>query len=334
MPALLRQPLFTKGLPILVSALLLSACDQGTSPDKSIEVAVKGLYSGAISQDGQFSAIGSIHHGGSLWRSGKNERLYNWNHKKGEYSNIIATGFSPEGDYALTADDQTMVLWDTQSGNALTFWTAPNEVLDIALTGNGNYAFLGLGDNSAVLFNVKQGGIQRSFYHRNRVNTVALSNDGSLALTGSDDNTARVWDVNEGRQLFEWQHNDEVVTVALSPDGNKALTVAKYDQAVIWDTKTGQAVGQFQLAASKIRRGQAFTSATFSADGRQLLTGDTNRSVQLWDTATLKPIAKWTVPKRDPWKPTSASIVAVSFTPKAKEYLALSSNGYSHLLKQ
>ncbi|MGK0441065.1 MAG: WD40 repeat protein [Pseudohongiellaceae bacterium] len=338
MPLLLRQhisqPLPLKLSALLFASLLLSGCEIGNSPSTSIEVAVKGLYSGSISSDGTYSLAGSIHHGGSLWRSGKNERLYNWNHKKGEYSNIIASGFSPDNNFALTADHQTMVLWDTQAGQALTFWTAPNEVLDIALTSNGNYAFLGLGDNSAVLFNVKQGGVKRSFYHRNRVNAVDLSDDGTLAITGSDDNTARLWDVNTGKELFNWQHEDEVVTVALSPSGDKAFTVAKYDRAVIWDTQTGKAIGQLPLIASSIRRGQAFTSASFSSDGKQLLTGDTDRTVQLWDSKTLKPLYQWRVPKRSPWKPTSASVLAVSFTPKKGQYLALASNGFSHQLKR
>ena len=338
MPPLLNQlssrfPSFKFTL-IILGSLALSACDSGKAPQQSVEVAVKGLYSGAISANGEFNIVGSIHHGGSLWRSSKNDRLYNWNHKKGEYSNIIASEFSPDGNFALTADHQTMVLWDTQTGKALTFWTAPNEVLDIALTSNGNYAFLGLGDNSAVLFNVKQGGIQRSFYHKNRVNSVALSTDGSLAITGSDDSTAKLWDVNEGNELFEWQHSDEVVTVALSPDGSKALTVAKYDKAVIWDTKTGKAIGKLPLGANSIKRGRTFTSAAFSNNGNQLITGDADRNVQLWDSNNLKSVAKWTVPKRDPWKPTSASIVAVGFSNKPGLYLALASNGYSHLLSK
>ncbi|MCR8922222.1 hypothetical protein NO559_05530 [Dasania sp. GY-MA-18] len=319
---------------LLLAALLLSACDNSKTPEHSVEVAVKGLYSGAISQDGKLSVIGSIHHGGSLWRSSQNERLFNWNHKQGEYSNIIASGFSPEGDFALTADHQTMVLWSTQNGQALTFWTAPSQVHDIALTNNGNFAFLGLHDDSAVLFDVKRGGIKRSFYHRNRVTAVALSDDGKMALTGSDDNDAKLWDVSNGQALFTWTHADEVVTVALSPAGDKAFTVAKYDKAALWDTRSGKLLGELPLRASSLRRGQAFTAASFSSDGKQLLTGSSDRKVQLWDVNTLKPLASWTVPKRDPVKPTSASIVAVGFSATSGKYLALASNGFSLVLKR
>ncbi|WP_240472889.1 WD40 repeat domain-containing protein [Dasania marina] len=335
-PRMLPRYLTTRKLTALLFAacFTLSACDAGKAPEHSVEVAVKGLYSGAISNDGKLSVIGSIHHGGSLWRSSQNERLYNWNHKQGEYSNIIASGFSPEGDFALTADHQTMVLWSTQSGKALTFWTSPSQVHDIALSNNGNFAFLGLHDDSAVLFDVKRGGVKRSFYHRNRVTAVALSDDGKLALTGSDDSDAKLWDVNSGKALFTWQHADEVVTVALTSTGDKAFTVAKYDKAALWDTQTGKLLGELPLRASSLRRGLSFTAAKFSSDGKQLLTGSSDRKVQLWDVKTLQPLASWTVPKRDLFKPTSASIVAVGFSAISGKYLALASNGFSHVLKR
>lgn len=317
-----------------MTTLLLTACDGGRAPDQSWEVAVKGTYSAALTEDGKLGAIGSISHGGSLWQTDSGERLYNWNHREGEYSTIIACGFSPEGRFALTADHQTMVLWSTESGKPLTFWTAPSEVFSVALSPDGNYALLGLGDFSVVLFDVKRGGIQRSFYHENRVRSVDLSDDGTLAVSGSDDQTATLWDLQAGKALFHWQHDAEVLTVALSPRGDKALTVAKYDKAVIWDTHTGKAIGELPLGASAIKRGQAFTSAVFSADGRQLLTGDSDRGVQLWDTDSLTRLEHWTVPKRDLWKPTGATVVAVSFSPQRNRYYAVASNGYIHRLSR
>ncbi len=322
-------------LSLIALLFLLTACDGSKSPNKSWENAVKGTYSASLSQDGTLSIIGSITHGGSLWSTRNNERRFNWNHDAaGEPTNIIASGFSPNGLFALTADHQTMVLWDTTTGQAITFWAAPNEVMSVALTPDGNYALLGLGDYTAVLFDVKRGGIQRTFYHQGRVRSVALSADGQLAISGSEDRTAKLWDVTSGKELFSWDHEEEVVTVAIAANGKKALSVAKYDKAVIWDTTSGKALGNLPLTASSIKRGQTFTSARFSSNGALLLTGNSNRLVQLWDTLSLKELASWTVPKRDPWKPTSASIVAVSFSGKQGVYYAIASNGFTHQLKR
>lgn len=326
-----RRPLSLLFAPFL---LLLSACDSGQAPEQSWEFASKGTYSAALSSNGELAIIGSITHGGSLWATSKDQRKFDWNHRKGEYSNIIASGFSPDSLFALTADHQTMVLWDTSSGQALTFWTAPSEVLAVDLTPSGNYALLGLGDHSAVLFDVKRGGIQRSFYHEGRVRSVALSDNGELAVTGAADQTAKLWNLNSGQQLFSWQHDDEVILVTLSPQGDKAFSVAKYDKAVVWDTSTGKAIGQLPLTATAIKRGQAFTSARFSSDSKQLLTGNSDQLIQLWDVKTMTELARWTVPKRDAWKPTSASIVAVSFSSNSDQYYAISSNGFAHRLQR
>lgn len=320
-------------IPFILALALFTGCSADDT-HKSWEHAYKGVYSAALSNDGTRGIIGSITHGGSLWDLQQGERRFDWNHKQGEYSNIIASAFSPEGSYALTADHQTMVLWNTQTGAALTFWTAPNEVMSVDLTREGNYALLGLEDYSAVLFDVKRGGIERSFYHTDRVRSVALSADGKLAISGSEDETARLWEVTTGKQLFLWQHGDEVVTVAMAPDGSKAFSVAKYDKAVIWNTQTGTAVAELPLKPTAVKRGQAYTSAEFSNDGQRLLTGNSDRQVQLWDTNTGKEIASWIVPKRDPWKPTGASIVALSFSNNANEFFAVASNGFTHLLTQ
>lgn len=316
----------------LAALFSIAACDSGNSPVQSWEYAAKGTYSAEISDDGSLAAIGSIYHGGSLWQTTKGKRLFSWNHKQGAYSNIIAVGFSPEGKYSLTADHQTMVLWNTESGAADTFWTAPSEVLDIDLSNNGNFALLGLADYSAVLFDVKRGGIKRSFYHQDRVRAVTISQDGSKALTGSEDNTARLWDLQSGQQIYQFDHKDEVITVALSPAGDKAFTVAKYDKAALWDLNTGRALGSLPLHPTAVKRGQSFNSARFSDDGLFLLTGNNDRKVELWSVKTLKRVASWTIPKREPWKPTGAAVVAVSFSAKKGQYLAIASNGFAHKL--
>lgn len=319
---------------LLASALVFSlcACEEEVKPSRSIEVASIGAQGGAISDDGSYAIIGSVHQGGSLWRLNDGERLYNWNHHQDQFTSITCADFSPDGNWALTADAHTLVLWDMQDGSAFRFWTAPGEVLSVALSLNGNYALLGLSDYSAVLFDVKRGGIRRTFRHQGRVRSVALSDDGRLALTGSEDYTAVLWDVSSGNALHSIKHNDDVQMVALSPDGKRALSAAKYDKAVVWDTATGQAIGNIPLSSEKLRRGVRFTAARFNADGRLLLTGLPDRVVQLWDSTSMKELGAWTLPKRDAWKPTGAAVIAVGFAKQDHRYFAIASNGLVHQL--
>lgn len=331
-------------LPRLISlfalCLFLQACSgSGKAPTQSWEVAVKGHYSAALSHDGSKAVIGSITHGGSLWNVPQNKRLFSWNHNTGddqEPTNIIAATMSPDGKLAFTADHQTMVLWDAESGSYLTFWRAPHEVLSVDLTDRkdtGIYAALALGDHTAVIYNAGAGRIAQTFQHQNRVRSVSLSTDGYYLLSGSEDQTAKFWNVRTGELLTTFQHNDEVRLVALSPSGDTAFSVSKYDRAVLWSTVSGDEIGDVILSATALKRGQTFTAARFSANGKQLLTGSADRVIQLWDVASRKELARWEAPKRSAWKPTAAAINAVAFGP-ANTYYAIASNGFVHQLKR
>lgn len=315
-----------------IAALLLTACTQDNAPEKTLEVAVKGLYAAAFSDDGKLAVVGSIYHGGSLWRLADGEKLYSWNHRQGEQSMLMAADFSPDGNWAMTASINSLVLWNTREGEAVRYWTAPGEVLSIALSSNGDFALLGLSDHSAVLFDVKRGGIKRTFVHGNRVRSVDLSSDGRLAITGSEDYTATLWDLASGKQLQQIKHDDDVQMVAISPDGRIAMSAAKYDKAVLWDTRTGDLLGEIPLGTEKLRRGLRFTTARFNSDGSQLLTGRPDEIVQLWDTASVQLVDSWKIPKRDKWQPTGAAVIAVAFDPNDNRYYAAGSNGMLHTL--
>ncbi|UTA48027.1 hypothetical protein L1F30_00465 [Simiduia sp. 21SJ11W-1] len=315
----------------LLLILWLTACDSTPTPTKSIEVANKGALSASLDATGQYAVIGSIFEGGSLWRVTDFERLYNWNHKAGEQSTLHASAFSADGRWVATATTHTIVFWDLQSGQAVRFWNAPAEILDMALTPTGDFALLGLVDGSAVIFDIKRGGIARTLRHTNRVRKVSLSGNGKLALTGSEDHTAILWDTDTSTALQTFQHEDEVQMVALSEDGTRALTAAKYDKAVLWNLETGRAIGNIPLQASMVKRGLRFTAARFSSDGKQLITGRPDEIVQLWDVASLSELKRWRLPKRETLQPTGASVLALAFA--GNHHVAVASNGFIHILK-
>lgn len=328
------QAPFPSTIFFAVMLAALSACSGDLHPTDSLEVAVKGIHGGALTDDGNAAVIGSIHHGGSYWKIGSQERAFNWNHKEGETTTIVVADFSSDNAWALTANPYNLVLWNTASGQGERFWAAPGEILDAELGPGANIALLGLSDHTAVIFNIRRGGIMRTFQHQNRVRSVDFSKDGRLALTGSEDYTATLWDVSSGNMLKNMKHEDDVQLVKLSPNGDLALSVSKYDKAVLWDTSTGKARGELKLNDERIKRGATFVCARFNEDGTLLLTGQPDQIVQLWDVATLSPVASWKLPKRDPWKPTSASVIDVSFTEEPSTYRAIASNGFIHTLKQ
>ena len=319
-------------LACLVLLFALGGCDAGRMPSSSLEVADKGAFSAALSLDGNLAVVGSLTHGGSLWDIGTNERRFNWNHRSGEYSPLTAAAISPDAGYAITAENDSLVVWNTASGAAITFFSAPSQVLSMALGPQGQHALLGLSDDSAVLFDALKGGILRVFPHQGRVRSVALNRDATLALTGSEDDTARLWDIASGRELQRWEHAGDVRLVTLSGDGARALSVSKYDRAALWDTSTGLEIGSLPVSRWRTVRGETFTAAAFSPDGTRLLTGTTDHRVQLWQLPTLRQIETWELPRRADWKRSGAYVLAVGFSSDDRLLLCVSADGFIHRL--
>ncbi len=310
----------------------MNACDKPAGPARSLEVAARGLYSGAISDDGNYAIAGSIFHGGSLWRLNDNARIFNWNHDKDEPSTLIATDFSNNGKWALTATVNTLVLWDIETGEGVRYWAAPDEILDAKLGPDGRTALLGLANHTAVLFDIRRGGILQVFPHLNRVRSVDVSDDGKLALTGSEDYSAVLWDMETGKELRRVTHEDDVQLVRLSTDGKLALSAGKYDRALVWETGTGNIVGEVPLKAEHLKRGLRFTAARFSENNQYLLTGRPDQWVELWSISPpMTRVDRWKLPKRDAWKPTSAAVVDVAFA-NNNTFQAIASNGFIHFL--
>ncbi len=316
---------------LIASAVLLSACSGGESPTATHEYALQGLYSASLSSQGSFAVVGSIQHGGSLWDATNNERLYNWNHQQGVYADLVASAFSPDHRFAITADQQTMVLWNVDEGSPVWFWNAPAGILDIKLTTEARSALLGLENHQAVYFDVQQGGVLHTLHHQDRVASVDTTADGRFALTGSDDNRATFWDVEAAAVLQVIEHENNVNTVALSPNGDIAFSAGQLEQAKLWNTRTGEILQVLTGGESFIQKRHSYTAAVFSDNNLQLLTGNSQGEVQLWDVRQGTLLKTWILQRRDPLRPTSAYVMALAFT--SNGYRAIGSNGLINELK-
>lgn len=310
---------------VLIIILLVAsgaACSPMDSPSASWDIAAQGVYAGAISQQAQFTIVGSLNHGASLWRNSDRERLFNWSHEAGIYTELVAAGFSPDGSRAVTTDPRTLVLWDTQSGEGLSFWATPGAVLDVAVLPNGHDILMGLKDHSAILFNAESGRHVHTFLHAGEVGTVAVSADGVWALTGSDDNTASIWSIADGNPLHTLNHSNPVRAVALSNGGTFAFTASQGDEAAIWAGASGQ-----KLHTLKKGLYQGVKSATFSEDERYLAIGYVNRIVELWDVHSGRLLHSWDMSTRHTLRATGAAVLEVAFAADNRSLYALAGDG-------
>lgn len=314
---------------ISLASLWLTGCDRPADPVASLEVAARSIQSGALSPDGAWAVVGSGYHGGSLWSLDSAERVYDWNHKSDSDTLITSASFSPQGHYALTTDERTLVLWNRETGAAEQYWSSPSQILVSQLGPAGERALLGLADHRASLYNVRRGGIIRNLHHSDRVSAVALSADGGRALTGSDEGTSTLWSLDTGEPIGHQQHDSPVQTVALSPDGEKMLSAARYERPRLWNAQ-GEVIWELPLPEERVKRGTQVTVARFSDDGDWLLTGEPSGRVDLWDLQQQAVVYSWQLPKRKAFHPTAVAVMDLAFTSDPDVYRALSSDGFVH----
>lgn len=325
----LNRSSFVRLATLLGVCCLALGCDQAAEPEQQLEVASRSVSAGALSQGGSLALIGSAYHGGSLWNLEQSARLFNWNHAEGEYSLLTAAGFSPEGDWALTSDGTTLVLWDTTTGAAQHYSSSPAEVFDLALGPEGDFALLGLSNRRAELYNAKRGGVVHSLAHSGPVTSVSMSADGRLALTGSDNGRAILWDLINGQVLKQQSYDSEIQLVRLSSNGTRALSSTRYQGAQIWSPED-DTIWSLPLSEERLKRGLRITAARFSDDGDYLLTGRAPGLVELWDLNSRALMYSWRLPKRKAWQPTATVVMDLSFTQDLNRYRALSSDGFVH----
>lgn len=263
-----------------------------------------------------------------MWDTSNAERLYNWNHQRDTNSQITATAFSPDGKFAATADQSTLVLWDTNSGQALRFFTAPAEIYLLELGPNADTALLGMSNGQAILFDSQKGGIIHEMNQGNSIVSMAMSGNGKYALFGLDQSRINYWELGSATLLREIATEGRVNTVAISDNGEFGFTAIQHIDAVLWDLKTGSEVSTLNYSNRFFPSFSSFVVARFSADGSSLLTGNTTGAVELWTTDTGDRIQRWITPMPSGIAPTVFTIVAVAHQENGHVF-AMNSKGTS-----
>ena len=224
-----------------------------------------------------------------------------------------------------------MVLWSTVTGQSVGFWNTPGDIKALKLTRNGNFALVGMDDQTARYFDVKNGGILQTLRTGAVVRSVDVSADGRYGLTGDDLYNVTLWDLTTGTEKFTWRLDNNIATVALSEDGSYAFGAAQLGTAKVWSTLTGREVTQINTGALQSRN-VTISQAVFSVNNRNILLGQQNRRVDLVNTVTGEVERSWDLHLKEALRPTGASVLALAFG-AGNTYYAVGSNGFINVLK-
>lgn len=157
--------------------------------------------------------------------------------------------------------------------------------------------------------------------HEGAVRSAAFSPDGKFVATSSWDKTARVWEAATGKPVsILGGHDAPVPYVAFSPDGQFIVTASHDRKARVWGDWQSNTP---RVIATLEEPGQLW-SATFSPDGRYILTGG-DKILHLWD---------WKAaggPQKPHELPVSFGVFDAVFSPDGR-YIVVASTGAGTLL--
>ncbi len=220
---------------------------------------------------------------------------------QGHAGAAFGPAFSSDGRTAFTAGlDEAVIAWDLSGDRRLSrqlAWASEEELpgpgswTGAALARDGRVLFRGAGDGRVVAVRVLDGHV---------VWTAEVWDPERLELLGTA--WRRVFERSFARLIPDLPPAEaaaasglsgNVISVAVSPDGKLVAATAQTQEVVLLDATSGRVVRRWR--ASRV---PWVNTATFSADGRFLVTGDDDGRVAVWDPHNGRRLSSFRIPKR------------------------------------
>jgi len=264
---------------------------------KTLDASEGTAYSAAFSQNGKLVVSGYKSGATRVWDvAGTGLQLTSL---AGNASAVYAARFSPTGSEVVTASaDGTIRVWDALPREQRTEFSGswagstPSPVFganyssdgDRILTSDGTNAYLYTADGKPVY---ASGGQVVLFPSGTAdVNSAQFNGAGTEIVTADSDGTVDLWRAS-GSDYTRIQtirltgaQGGPAHDASFSPDGSRIVIVTNDNTAVVRNIRTGHEM------TLNPNHGFLLTVAVFRPGGHQILTGDGNGQIEVWNAAT------------------------------------------------
>jgi WD40 repeat protein len=210
---------------------------------------------------------------------------------QGHGGRVFAAAVAPDGKHAASGSkDQTVRIWDLESGTCLRTLRYEDEVHFVAVTPDGRKAVTreGVLSKAVDVWDLEPGVLLWTLEADSGwIESIVVTPDGRYVVAANVANElfepaeVKVWDLTSGMLCRTLRgHAGWIHAIAVTPDGHKVVS-GSWDKTVrVWDLATGTCTGILEG-----HEGHVLT-ADVSPDGRLVVTGGNEGTVRVWDLAT------------------------------------------------
>lgn len=281
----------------------------------------------AFSPSGHLLAIGDSLGSIRLWQMA--EDAPQSVHSIQSHDWIEALAFSPDGRYLAgtgATNDHAIRLWNVATGECVAVLAGHTQrVRSLAFAPDGAILASTGRDFTIRLWDVRNPRDCRTLQvlhgHANMVYSLAFNHDGTQLVSSSQDQTIRFWDMRTGRQIQQVTGFKLNLFVQFSPHAHILACSADSTGTIrLLETSNLPEVKQLKTLS---HNAVGANSIAFAPDGRQLVSGNTDQSVTLWDINVETPIYHL--------QAHTAYIKFVIFSPDGRHFLSSSLDGTARL---
>jgi WD40 repeat protein/tRNA A-37 threonylcarbamoyl transferase component Bud32 len=214
---------------------------------------------------------------------------------KGHRSRVTAVIWSPDGNALASASyDKTVRVWKAAGGSLLRIYRGHTDRVNaLVWSPNGQYIASASNDCTVQIWDALTGKLFSVYRgHTRQVTALAWSPDNTYLASGDQEKHVQVWQVTAQTPIaVQKNHTARINALGWSPDGRRLASASDDKTVQVWDPLRAQRSGFFTNFLNALRTNIVYTghsgrvnALSWSPDGRQIVSGGADKTVQIWDT--------------------------------------------------